>query len=114
MNIIIKISLFLVVLMTSCKSVKDEVSTSEIVGIARNEKYGAVLYSENKEVYAIAGLQSWDSIYLDKKIKVMGNVQLRVGDDKVQINNLGLFQAQNYSKYYLIENASWELFLGTK
>lgn len=109
MNAIIKISLLLVVFMTGCKSVKDEVATSEIVGIARNEKYGAVLYSENKEVYAISGLQSWDSIYLDKEVKLKGTFKLSVGADKVDIKYLGTFQAQNYSKYYLVENPTWEL-----
>lgn len=109
MNIIIKISLLLVVFMTGCKSVKEEVATSEIVGIARNEKYGAVLYSENKEVYAISGLQSWDSIYLNKEVKLKGTFKLSVGADKVAIKNLGTFQAQNYSKYYLVENPIWEL-----
>ena len=115
MNIITKTSLLFLLLMTSCKFVKNEtISIEEVVGIARNQKYGAVLYSDDNKVYGISGLQNWDSIYLDKEVKLKGTFKFRIGDDKVEIKNLGTFQAQNYSKYYLVENASWKLFLEPK
>ncbi|MGQ2983469.1 hypothetical protein [Flavobacterium sp.] len=95
-------------LVIGCKPVKDTVN-ADVVGIALNEKYGAVLYG-NGEIYTIAGLQKWDSIYLDKKVKVKGNFKLMIGKDKVEIKNFGTFHAQTYPRYYVVENATWELY----
>ncbi|PZR23799.1 MAG: hypothetical protein DI539_02170 [Flavobacterium psychrophilum] len=94
----------------SCNSVKENASISDvIIGTALNEKYGAVVHANN-EIYAIAGLKSWDSIYLNKKIKVKGHFKLMTDKDMVNIKNFGKFQAQSYSRYYLIEDATWELY----
>ena len=64
----------------------------------------------NDEVYAISGLKAWDSIYLNKKVKLKGDFELRVGEDMVEIKNLGRFQAQSYPRYYLVRDATWELY----
>lgn len=98
-----------ILLIMSCSSGKNLADSNIIIGIARNEKYGAVVHANN-DVYAIVGLKSWDSVYLNKKVRVKGNFKLRVGDDKVEIKNFGTFQAQNYSKYYLVEDATWEIY----
>ena len=83
-------------------------SSTSIIGVATNEKYGAIVRSE-KDIYTIQGLQKWDSIFLNKKIKLKGKFSLKKGEDKVHINNLGIFQAQNYPKYYSVSKASWEI-----
>lgn len=96
-------------MITSCKSIKEADNSNVVVGTARNVKYGAILF-DNDEVYAISGLQTWDSVYLDKKVKLKGNFELRIGEDKVEIKNLGTFQAQSYPRYYLVRDATWELY----
>lgn len=104
--------LLLLIAFFGCKPmVTSDIET--VVGTAKNEKYGAVLHANNA-VFAIAGLKSWDSIYLNKKVSVKGNFELRVGDDKVEIKNLGTFQAQSYPKYYLVKDAVWELYCADK
>lgn len=96
-------------LIMSCKPGKDPGNSNVIIGTALNEKHGAVVHA-NDEIYAIAGLQSWDSIYLNKKVKVKGHFKLMTDTDKVDIQNFGTFQAQSYPRYYLIEDATWELY----
>jgi len=93
-------------LITSCKSIKEADNSNVVIGTV---KYGAVL-SSNDEVYAISGLQTWDSVYLDKKVRLKGNFELRIGEDKVEIKNLGTFQAQSYPRYYLVRDVTWELY----
>lgn len=83
-------------------------SSTSIIGIATNEKYGAVVRSE-QDIYTIQGLQKWDSTFLNKKIKLKGQFSLKKGEDKVHIKNLGTFQAQIYPKYYSVSKASWRL-----
>ena len=83
------VSIFLIM---SCSSNKFLNDSDIVIGIAKNEKYGAVLHANNN-IYAIAGLKNWDSTYVNKKMKVTGSFQLRVGDDKVEIKNLGTFQS---------------------
>ncbi|WLD22952.1 hypothetical protein NU10_09495 [Flavobacterium dauae] len=96
-------------LMVGCKSITKSGNYNVVIGTAKNVKYGAIL-SGNDEVYAISGLQTWDSIYLDKKVKLKGNFELRIGEDKVEIKNSGTFQAQSYPRYYLVKDATWELY----
>lgn len=104
-----KYSLVCFLLIMSCKSGKDTGNSNVVIGTALNEKHGAILY-DNSEIYAIAGLQNWDSIYLGKKVKVKGHFKLLVDQDKVEIKNFGTFQAQAYPRYYLVEDAKWELY----
>lgn len=92
-----------------CKPAKDVGNFHAVIGTAQNEKYGAVLYADEK-IYALAGLVSWDSVYLNKKVKVKGNIKLWKGRNKVEIKNLGVFHAQNYPAYYIVEEAECELY----
>lgn len=97
-------------LITGCKSgVKDIGNSNVVIGTALNQKPGAVL-SSNDEIYRIEGLRSWDSIYLEKKVKVKGHFKLIVGVDKVYIKNFGTFAAQAYPRYYSVSDATWELY----
>lgn len=58
-------------LIMSCKSGKDIGNTDIVIGTARNDKPGAVLSSKG-EVYLITGLNSWDSVYVNKTVKSKG------------------------------------------
>lgn len=98
-----------ILLAVGCKPAKEAGSSRVVIGTAQNEKYGAVLRA-NSEIYVLAGLVSWDSVYLNKKIKAKGNVILWKGRNKVEIKNLGIFHAQNYPAYYIVEEAEWELY----
>ncbi|QEE49009.1 hypothetical protein FUA48_05270 [Flavobacterium alkalisoli] len=96
-------------LIISCKSGEDAGALNSVIGTASNQKSGAILYG-NGEVYAIAGMQSWDTVFLNKKVKVKGHFKLMVDQDKVEIGNLGTFQAQSCPRYYLVSDATWELY----
>lgn len=93
----------------SCKSIVEADNSNVVIEIAGNTKGGAVLRDDDK-TYRIEGLMSWDNFYLDKKVKLKGNFELRIGEDKVEIKNLGTFQAQSYPRYYLVRDATWELY----
>src|SRR5687767_11251753 len=96
-------------LIISCKSVKDSGTLNSVVGTTSNQKYGAILYG-NGEVYAIAGLERWDTEYLDKKVKVKGHFLFRDTEaERLKIKDTLLRQlpAQTYPKYYIVTNATW-------
>jgi len=85
-----------------------------VIGTAVNDKPGAIL-SSSSGTYLIAGLHSWDSIYLGKTVKVKGSFKLVVGEDVAYIKDpktqqLVKFQAQMYPKYYAVTDATWELY----
>lgn len=99
----------------ACKStVRDTGSVNVMVGLAKNDKAGAVLYAPNG-ICLIKGLNSWDSIHIGKKVKVKGDFKLKIWEinhpehkDSI-VNKL---QAQIYPKYYSVMNATWELYYG--
>ena len=99
-------------LIVSCKSGKDAGALNSVVGTTSNQKYGAILYG-NGEVYAIAGLRRWDTVYLDKKVKVKGHFKFRDAEAenlKIKDTLLSRLQAQTYPKYYIVTDATWELY----
>lgn len=100
-------------LITSCKSgIKDAGKSDIVIGTAVNEKAGAIL-SSNGQTYLIAGLHSWDSIYLGKKVRVKGTLKFVDWDaDRKKSENplLNTLQAQIYSKFYSVTDATWELY----
>lgn len=48
-----------------------------VVGIANNAKYGAVVVTSNSEVYYIHGLESWESTFIGKQVKVTGKLLIK-------------------------------------
>lgn len=104
---------FFFVLLMGCKSGRDAGNTNTVTGIAANAKAGAIVSASNGEVYLISGLDSWDSIYLEKRVKVTGHFTLKVSEDEsnIQINKTEVkFAAQMYHRYYLVDHAKWELY----
>ncbi|OIQ18026.1 MAG: hypothetical protein BM557_07345 [Flavobacterium sp. MedPE-SWcel] len=100
-------------LIISCKSaIRDEGSPNVMVGTAYNDKPGAILGTD-KVPCMINGLRSWDSIYLGKKVKVKGEFRFvnwerdRVKSENPFVNTL---QAQIYPEFFVVKNATWELY----
>lgn len=100
-------------LIISCKSaIKDKANPNFMVGTARNDKPGAIL-STDSGICVIVGLSSWDSIYLDKKVKVTGDFRLinwETDRPKSETSPSNKLQAQIYPEYYSVTNAIWELY----
>gem|GEM_PF-1761394 len=102
----------LLFIITACKSAKEQGNLRSITGTAINEKTGAILISNN-EVYLVAGVNKWDSIYLGKEVTVSGNITLRSGEDKLDLKVEGkevTLAAQMYSQYNIVTNATWQLY----
>lgn len=84
-----------------------------IIGTTRNTKGGAFLYGNGKS-YSIAGLREWDSIYLDKTVKVTG-ISVLI-DPKLQHINYenpflnSLARQEPNGSYYIVVNPAWELY----
>jgi hypothetical protein len=111
--IVMKYFLVCFLLIISCKSANTDTGNPNVViGTAVNEKAGAIL-SSNGQTYFMAGLHSWDSIYLGKKVKVTGTFKFvdweaeREKSDNPLLNTL---QAQAYAKFYTVTDATWELY----
>ena len=100
-------------LIVSCKSaIKDTGKPDVVIGKAVNEKAGAILRG-NGHIYFMAGLHSWDSIYLGKKVKVTGTfkfVDWEADREKSENPLLNTLQAQAYAKFYTVTDAKWELY----
>lgn len=101
-------------LIMSCKTaVRDAGNSNVVIGTAVNEKAGAVLRSKSG-IYVIVGLQNWDSIYLGKEVKLIGNFLLVDEKDtyrkKSEVPFINTLQAQTYPEYYSVTNATWELY----
>lgn len=104
----------LILIVVSKSAVRDESNPTAMAGVAKNQKTGAVLSSPDG-VCLIAGLRSWDSIYLDKRVKITGNFKLKIWENEHPLNEdsiVNALQPQIYLGYYLVTNATWELYEG--
>jgi hypothetical protein len=75
-----KKSLFVIIFSLTFLFGKSEVmidNDTVLVGRARNAKLGAVIMSANNEVYYVDDLKSWDSIHLDKEVRVSGKLIIK-------------------------------------
>ncbi|WP_417354155.1 hypothetical protein [Flavobacterium sp.] len=99
-------------LIMSCKSGKDAGTLDSVIGIASNQKSGAIL-STDIGTCSIVGLSKWDSIYLGKRVKVKGDfLFIDAETDRLKIEDpiVKQLQAQTYPKCYSVTNATWELY----
>ncbi|WP_417369484.1 hypothetical protein [Flavobacterium beibuense] len=99
-------------LIMSCKLGKDASTLDSVIGIASNQKSGAIL-STDIGTCSIVGLSKWDSIYVGKRVKVKGDflfIDAETDRLKIEDSIVKQLQAQTYPKYYSVTNAIWELY----
>jgi predicted transcriptional regulator len=110
---IMKFFLVCFLIIIGCKSGSKHIGTSNtVIGTAINTKGGAILRNDD-ETYKIEGLHSWNSIYLNKKVKVRGIFTFINGEDCKKNENplLNSLQAQTLNiNYYSVSKAVWELY----
>jgi len=89
LSILLSICLF-----TSCSrytQLSDSEKT-EIVGVAKNAKAGAVIISDDNKIYYLKNVRHWKRKYLNKKIEITGDVVFIKGttnqDSTIQSQNI--------------------------
>jgi len=66
--------IFLLFILSSFSYGKLENQKIEVIGKAINAKLGAVVISDDKGVFYLDGLDSWDKEFYEKKVKVTGKL----------------------------------------
>jgi hypothetical protein len=69
--------IFLFLIMSNFSSDKLENQKIEVIGKAINAKLGAVVVSDDKGVFYLYGLASWDKEIYEKKVKVTGKLVVK-------------------------------------
>jgi len=98
--------LLLIISCTTTKSNKmNENDKAIIEGIAQDAKAGAVILTENNEIYYIEGLDYWKSKYLNKKLVVTGNL---VETQSTEFND-SVFISQSRPSMKIIRDAKFRI-----
>ena len=111
---VIVIIIFVVSTSCSYKHIKKTLSPMEktkvtVIGVAHNSKAGAMILTEAKEVYYIAGLEVWDDYLFEKRVKVRGYLNTENFKEEDLKNEKGEWvQGMVGEKRSLLE-AEWEL-----
>jgi hypothetical protein len=100
---------YILLLIFALFNYKTQIEKSSTIGIALNEKAGAVIRNE-KGVFIISGLKAWSEIYLNKKVSVIGNIQFNENKNKDNKKQEFILAPQIYSEYYIISNPKWMLY----
>lgn len=69
--------IFLFLILSSFSHGKLENQKIVVIGKAINAKLGAVVISDNKGVFYLDGLESWDKEFYEKKVKVTGKLVIK-------------------------------------
>lgn len=78
--IVQKIFLFLIVSVFGYGKLENQ--KIEVIGKAINAKLGAVVVSDDKGVFYLDGLDSWDKEIYEKKVKVTGKLMIRAWEKR--------------------------------
>ena len=85
----------------------DMESTLNITGIAQNGKGCTLLVGSSGKVYYIDKLESWDSMYLGKKIEVTGILEKESFQEEALKNEKGEWSGGIAGIKLTILNAKW-------
>lgn len=91
-----KLLLTCILFILLCKAENVLCQDTTIVGKAGNALYGAVIVTQNDEVFYIDSYSSWDQAYLGKLVKVKGRIITK------KIRNRRLFDSGITSPYIRI------------
>ncbi len=80
-----------------------------VVGIAHNSKAGAMILTDNNEVFYIAGLDDWKNKFYEKRIKVGGFLNTENFIEKDLKNEKGEWVQGMVGEKRSILEAEWEL-----
>jgi len=114
----IKAVIFIIILVvsTSCsyKHIKKTLSPMEktkvtVIGVAHNSKAGAMILTDNSEVYYIVGLNEWNNKFYEKKVKVSGYLNTENFKEEDLKNEKGEWVQGMVGDKRSILKAEWEL-----
>lgn len=80
-----------------------------VIGVAHNSKAGAMILTEAKEVYYIAGLEAWNDDLFEKRVKVRGYLNTENFKEKDLKNKKGEWVQGMIGDKHSILEAEWEL-----
>jgi len=80
-----------------------------VVGIAHNSKAGAMILTDNNEVYYIAGLDDWKNKFYEKRVKVSGFIKTENFKEEDLKNEKGEWVQGMVGDKLTILEAEWEL-----
>ena len=86
-----------------------ERTKATVIGIAHNSKAGAIILTDDNEVYYIAGLGEWNDKFYEKKINVSGFINTENFKEEDLKNKKGEWVQGMVGDKSSILNAEWEL-----
>jgi hypothetical protein len=106
-NSVFKYVLFIPLISTNLFS--QTMKKVRITGTAENSKVGAIVATEDKEVYYLDGLSGWNDEILGKKITVSGNLVLEYHSEDLLMNDKGEYSQGFSGEIKKISNPVWKL-----
>lgn len=94
----------MIVFGTSCENLESQQIT--IIGKAMDAKAGAVVVSDDKGIYYLDGLASWDKKFYAKKVKVVGKLVI---EERKKRENVKEVVQEIVGTKKIIKNPKWIL-----
>jgi len=80
-----------------------------ITGIANNAKLGAIILTDNKEIYYIEGIDYWPHEVVGKKVKANGFLKKEYFNEVDLMNKKGEYKQGMSGEKLSLQNAIWEI-----